>query len=353
MRIGIDAHYVGVRHSGNEQYFEGLIRALLRHQAPEHGYFVFSYRAAAAPLLPGAQATHIPFARRSVWWQRGVELPWQARRLQLDVLHVPFNFLPLGRHRTVVTIHDLGFVRLPAAYAPLERLRMRALTRVAAGHADHILTCSEYTKREIVEHYGLPESRITVAAAAVDRDVFRPVASAGRSAEPYVLFVGVIQERKNLEVLLHAIERLRLRLVLVGRLGFGAERVFARIRERRLEPLVQYLGVVSRADLVGLYNRALAFVFPSLLEGFGMPVLEAMACGCPVVSSTAGSLPEVCGSAALLFDPHSAEELTAQLGRVRDDTALRADLVRRGLANCDRFSWDRTAAVVETVYSAR
>src|SRR2546422_5465532 len=121
MRIGIDAHFVGVRRSGNEQYFENLIRALLRRANGETGYYLFSFRGAAAPLLHGVPATHVPLARRSVWWQRGVEIPWQARRLRLDVLHVPFNFLPIGRHRTVVSIHDLGFVRVPRAYASLER----------------------------------------------------------------------------------------------------------------------------------------------------------------------------------------------------------------------------------------
>src|SRR5467141_3471365 len=143
MRIGIDAHFVGVRRSGNEQYFENLIRALLRQPADGSEYFVFSYRGAAQACVPDPR-----------------------------VVHVPFNFLPIMKCRTVVTIHDLGFLRVPEVYTPAERLRMRVLTRLSARWADHVVTGSDFAKRDIVQEYALPPDRVSVAPSAVDRTVF-------------------------------------------------------------------------------------------------------------------------------------------------------------------------------------
>jgi len=355
-----------VRHSGNEQYFENLIRALLHAADPTQQYFVFSYRAAAAALLPGDHAVHVPLRSRSVWWQRGVEIPQLSRRLDLDVLHVPFNFLPVGRCRKIVTIHDLGFLRMPHLYAPLERYRMRVLTRLAARRADHILTGSALVKREIVEDYGVAPDRVTVAPYGVDSAVFRPLATEQRHVarqrlglpDAYLLFVGVIQARKNLRVLLRALEILRDRgrtdvhLVLAGRLGYGAEDVFRCVQQRGLAPVVRHLGVVPTDALVGLYNNALALVFPSLLEGFGIPILEAMASGCPVVSSNAAALPEVYGDAALSFDPHDPEELVLRLSQLLEDGALAQRLRADGHRRAERFSWERAASAVRAVYAA-
>jgi len=366
MRIGIDAHFVGVRRSGNEQYFENLIRALLRQPADGSEYFVFSYRGAAQARVPDPRAVHVPLSSRSVWWQRAIEIPRHAWRLGLDLVHVPFNFLPIMKCRTVVTIHDLGFLRVPEVYTPAERLRMRVLTRLSARWADHVVTGSDFTKWDIVKEYALPPERVSVAPSAVDRTVFRPLAPAERDAarrrlglaEEYLLFVGVIQPRKNLGVLIDALAALRarawpnLQLVLAGREGFRAADVFGRARERGVEQAVRHLGVVSDADLVALYNGARAFVYPSIFEGFGIPLLEAMSCGCPVVSSNATSLPEVYGDAALSFDPADTDALIARLEELLGDAALRQRLAERGVERAAQFSWDRTAAIVRRAYAA-
>lgn len=366
MRIGIDAHFVGVRRSGNEQYFENLIRALLRQPRGGSEYYVFSYRGAAQTRVPDPRVVHLPLASRSVWWQRAFEIPRHAWRLGLDLVHVPFNFLPIMKCRTVVTIHDLGFLRVPHVYTRGERLRMRMLTRLAARYADHVITGSEFSKRDIVEEYGLSPERVSVAPSAVDRALFRPLAAAERAAagrrlglpEQYLLFVGVIQARKNLGVLIDALATLRARawpdmqLVLVGRQAFRAGDVVRRARERGVAAAVMHPGVVSDADLVALYNGARAFVFPSLFEGFGIPVLEAMSCGCPVVSSNATSLPEVYGDAALTFDPTDADALVARLEEVLGDPALGQRLAQRGVERAAQFSWDRTAAAVREAYAA-
>lgn len=364
MRIGIDAHFVGVREGGNERYCENLVRCLGRAGDPEHEYFVFSYRGAALRRVPNSRVTHVSLKRRSVAWQRAVELPLYSWRLDLDVLHVPFNFLPVFRCRKVITIHDLTFVHLPETHFPLERLRMGVMTRLAARRADHILTVSEFIKKDIVEYYRLPPQLVTVAPNAADREAFRPLDGTARQAfrnawridYPYLLWVGIMQPRKNVATLVEAFARLRARgrtdhhLVLVGRLGWMYEDVFRLMRDRGLEPVVHRFDEVDAATLAGFYSEATALVVPSYWESFGLPIIEAMSCGCPVVCSHAAAMPEIYGDAALAFDPAEPDELVDRLIRLLDDSALRDDLVLRGFKNADRFSWERTAAIVEGVY---
>jgi len=366
MRIGIDAHSVGVRHGGNELHFEHLVTELAQLPPDGNEYFAFSWRGAAGDRWQGASVRLVPLRSRWVSWQRGVEIPLHSRRLDLDVLHVPFNFLPVFRCRKVVTIHDLAFLHVPEAYAPLERLRMTLFTRMAAQWADRVCAVSEFTKRDIMERYGVGPDRITVTPNAVDRITFRPLDAAPKAAArerlgvrfDYVLFVGTLQPRKNVLTLLDAYAHLRRssgydhHLVLAGRRGWHADEVFRAVRQRGLADRVHHLDAVSREELVGLYCNASALVFPSLCEGFGLPILEAMSCGCPVLSSNTTSMPEVYGDAALPFDPRNAEALATQLARALDDSVLRASLVERGFRNCDRFSWRRTAELVRGAYHA-
>ncbi len=365
MRIGIDAHFVGIRHGGNEIHFENLINHLADLPGNGDEFYAFTYRLAARDRLRGERLTFIPLSSRSVSWQRGVEIPLQSRRLRLDVLHVPFNFVPLFRPRKVVTIHDLGFLHVPEAFTPWERARMAVLTPLAARCADHVFAVSAFTKHEIVERYRVPEERITITPSAVDRTVFRPLSAEQTAATrarlglkcDFVLFVGTLQPRKNVPTLIEAYDRLRrkgripgLHLVLAGRKGWYFDEVFRVVRERGLENCVHHVGAVDTETLVGLYSSAAAFVLPSRYEGLGLPLLEAMSCGCPVVSSNTSAMPEVYGEAALAFDPNDPEELAVQLERVLEDRPCRDKLVRRGFQNCERFSWERTAAAVERAY---
>ncbi len=362
MRIGIDAHFVGVRHGGNEVHFENLVRELAR-TSPGDEYFIFTYRFAARSRLNGERVTFVPLTRRSVAWQRAVQIPRWTSRLDLDLLHVPFNYLPVHRCKKVVTIHDLGFLRFPETYAAADRIRMRWLTRFAARHADHVFTVSHAAKAEIVDEYHVDGGRVTVTPNAVDRAVFRPLTAeeiasfrARRGLSfPYILFVGTIQPRKNVITLLRAFRRLERRrrdhrLVLVGRRGWGADVVFQFINEHGLGDVVRHVGDVDTLELAGFYNAATVLAYPSLYEGFGLPVLEAMSCGCPVVSASSSSLPEIYGDAALAFDPRDADALTQGLSDVLDHTDLQAELKRRGFANCSRYSWARTADIALRAY---
>ncbi len=333
--------------------------------APQDEYYVFSYQSAAAAQLSNGRLRHLPLGRRSVSWQRAIEIPRYARSLALDVLHVPFNFLPAGSARKIVTIYDLAFLYYPEAHGALERARLKWLTGFCARRADHVLTASAFSRNDLVQRYRVPEQRITVAPAAVDRMVFGPPSEEQRAefrrrsgvSGTFLLHVGTLQPRKNVGLLIDGLALLRgrgtdVQLVFVGRPERGAEELFRRVRAHGLEGVVHHVAALPDSALAGAYGEAAALVLTSLYEGFGLPALEAMSCGCPVVSSRAGALPEVCGEAALLFDPRNAEELVRHLDWLLTDAALRETVVRKGFANCERFSWERTAALVAGVYHA-
>src|SRR3989442_567924 len=265
MRIGIDAHFVGVRHGGNEIHFENLINHLAQRPGNGDDLYAFTYGLAARERLRGERLTLVPLSSRSVYWQRGVEIPLQSRRLGLDVLHVPFNVVPVFRPRKVVTIHDLGFLHVPEAFTPWERARLAVLTPVAARSADHVFAVSAFTKHEIAERYRVPEGRITITPSAVDRTVFRPLSADATAATrarlglecDFVLFVGTLQPRKNVPTLIEAYDRLRrkgrfsgVHLVLAGRRGWYFNEVFRLVRERGLEGCVHHVGAVDTETLV-------------------------------------------------------------------------------------------------------
>ena len=267
----------------------------------------------------------------------------------------------------MVTIHDLGYLHFPRAHRLLDRLYLDLSTRFNARAAAHIIADSQATKRDLVERYGVEPSKISVIYPGYDEEAFQPVrereaieavkARYGIAGD-YILFVGTIQPRKNLVRLMEAFSLLKrqaadLQLVIAGKKGWLYEAIFRRVEELGLEGQVVFTGYVAEEGLPALFSGARLFVFPSLYEGFGLPVLEAMACGTPVVCSNASSLPEVAGDAALLFDPLDVEGMAAAMGRVLGDERLRAELIERGLQRARGFSWEKcareTLAVLESV----
>jgi glycosyltransferase involved in cell wall biosynthesis len=363
MKIGIDAHFVGVRHGGNEHHFGNVLRAMARLPQGDEEFFVFNYRGAGKDALPGGRFGVVELRKRSVYLQRAWEIPRAARRLGLDVIHVPFNVLPVGRAKKVLTIHDLAFLHVGDTFDYLERKRMAIMTAFSARRADHIFAVSEFSKRDIMHQYGIPENRITVTYNAVDGDEFNAWSRQERDQfrtanglpERFLLFVGTLQPRKNVINLLRAFARLarqdkEVRLLLVGRKGWIYDSIFTFIRENDLATRVSHRENVDARTLVGLYNTAAGLVFPSIFEGFGMPILEAMRCGCPVASANVTSMPEIYGEAALEFDPRDIPGMAAQMAVLAGDEAARRELIRKGAANCGRFSWEQSASRILQVY---
>jgi glycosyltransferase involved in cell wall biosynthesis len=356
MRIGIDAHHVNGKPQGSRTYLLELIKALSRVLLTSDELVVYSFRPEeTSALLPSEGISH----RRVFPDSARVRLPFVAPALalrdRLSVLHSqyvapPFSFVP-----DVVTIHDILFETHPDLFEGAFSARSVGLIRRTARRAAVVLTVSEFSRRALVERYRLPPEKVLVTPNGVDREAFRPLGTvpAGireryRLDGPFVLFVGRIEPRKNLPRLIRAFSRARvrlgggLRLAVAGPEDFRSREVFQEA-ERQAEASVVFLGAVPDADLPALYNLAEAVTYPSLAEGFGIPVLEAMACGTPVLASPRGALPEVGGEAVLWVEPEDETALAEGIERIVTDTGLRESLRAAGLSRAGRFEWKETA----------
>jgi glycosyltransferase involved in cell wall biosynthesis len=295
-----------------------------------------------------------------VLWEQLAQ-PWVLRRIEADLVHGPAFVAPLlAPCPAVVTIHDLSFIRFPAMFRPGNRFYLTVLTRLSAQRARRLIAVSAHTAAETMRLLGVEPQRIDVVYHGVD-PAFRPLPAEEVTAfrqqqglpERFVLFVGTLEPRKNLVRLVEAFARVRdghTRLVLAGGKGWLYEDLLARIEALNLSKQVIFAGYVPGDVLPWWYNAAVALVYPSLYEGFGFPVIEAQACGTPVLTSNVSSLPEAAGDAAVMVDPYDVEALAAGLHRLLTDGALRQELRGRGLAHAQQFSWPRTAQGTARVY---
>lgn len=377
MRVCWDVSPAVHGRAGLGRYVQELAAAILARDA-QNEYVAFYNRSAEARVP-------VPLDALPQLTTRQGDKPWRLRaavshvlRLSqdrlfpsIDLFHATDNLLPfLTAIPSVFTLHDLVFRFHPDTVSWANRLFLQVMTRRFLQAADAIIAVSECTKRDAQRLYGIADSKISVVHEGV-HERFQPcrpdavTAVRRRYGLParYLLFVGTVEPRKNLAVLLDALVALKRRisdgagganvpkLVIVGKKGWLSGGFFRRLRELALEPGVVLPGFVPDDDLPAVYSGAACFVFPSLYEGFGLPVLEAMACGAPVICSNASSLPEICGDAALLFDPRSPAELTTIIERVLADAALRGELVERGLRQAAKFTWQRTAERTLDVYA--
>lgn len=361
MLIGIDAsRSVAQERTGTENYSLNLIRHLLALRG-DHRYRLYFNRPPSCDLRPCDLAPLRPCDRRIMPFPRlwtHLRLSWEMARRPPDLLFVPAHVLPIVHPRhSVVTIHDLGYLHYPEAHRLLGRFYLDLSTRYNARAATHLIADSSATKRDLIERYGIETDKITVVYPGYDKTTFQPVrdeeaieavkARYGIAGD-YILFLGTLQPRKNLTRLIKAFSNIQylvsnLQLVIAGKKGWLYKEIFRRVEELGLGGKVVFTGYLPEGDLPALLSGARLFVFPSLYEGFGLPVLEAMACGTPVVCSNASSLPEVAGDAAVLVDPLDVEGLAAAMERVLGDEELRADLIDRGFEQARKFSWERCA----------
>jgi glycosyltransferase involved in cell wall biosynthesis len=360
--IALDARLVYYRReSGIGQYIVHLARWLPRLD-PGTAYTLLHSR------KDGANLADAPNARRADLWTPSHNrfeqwaLPVELARLRFDLLHSP-DFIPpfRGRFRRVITVHDLTFLRYPEFLTAESRRHYNGQIARAVAIADHILADSHATQADLVERLGVPAGKISVVwLAANPRFRSHPDAPSvlGRLGLPprYLLFVGTFEPRKNVAGLLRAYRGLADRdadappLVLCGRRGWLFDETIGQIDKLGLRERVIFLEAPGDEDLAAIYNGASALVLPSYYEGFGLPVLEAMACATPVIISDRGSLPEIAGDAALVVNPDDVEALTGAIARVLSDEDFRADLKRKGLARAAEFSWERCARETLAVY---
>jgi glycosyltransferase involved in cell wall biosynthesis len=362
IKIGIDASRLAtVNRTGTEHYTWELLHALGQlDRSNRYTLYCNQRPAVLPPLPPNFVLQPMPFGRA---WTLG-RLSLEMLRLPPDILFVPAHVLPLiNPPRSVVTIHDLGFLYHPEAHTRAQRLHHRLFTRLSAKRATHIITVSEAVKHDLQHFYGIPAAKIEVTYHGV-HERFKPVTQSSMLEaaqkrygikQPYFLSVGTIQPRKNIARLIeafaaaHATIDHHINLVLVGKRGWQTEKIERRAAELGIAESVHFAGYVSDQDLPAILSGALAFVFPSLHEGFGMPVLEAQACGTPVLASNVSALPEVVGDSGVLVDPYNVAAIANGLVRLASDPNLRDQLREQGLKHAASWTWERTAHQTLTV----
>ena len=367
MRIAIDAHSVGAKLGGNESYATNLIEALAQiDSVNDYTLYVTTAEAfnryhkrwpnfTVRSTLPHTPLIRIPLI-----------LSAELRKNPVDLLHVQFTAPPFCPCPVVVSVHDLSFEHLPHTFNRRSRTQLRLTVRHSARRAARILTLSEHTKDDIVQTYGVDRSRVEAIPIAAAPH-FRPVSDTRELQRVrhtygiesnYILSVGSIQPRKNLARLVNAYALLRKKyhadnlpkLVLAGKCAWLYDETLRALHETGLNDAVILTGYVPESDLPALYSGALCLVYPSYFEGFGLPPLEAMQCGVPVIIGNRTSLPEVVGDAGLQVDPFDVEALAAAIENVINNPALRSQLRVKGLARARMFDWKETARRTLDVY---
>jgi glycosyltransferase involved in cell wall biosynthesis len=360
MRIGIDLSILGVNQAGTASYTRRLLTALeqLKEDIEIKTFAVKQNRDMSAPK---SIQSRFDTLYRDILWIHGI-LPLQARRAKVDILHMPAFIIPLRCPcPSVVSILDTTIYRNPEYFPVWQRTYLRSMLPHSAHRSKKIITISKQSKNDIITQFGVPPDKVvpTYLAASLEfkqlpEDKITDVKKRYH-LERFILIVGTLEPRKNLKTLLKSFGKIKdtfpdVKLVHAGPQGWLYEEVLIQISENGLESSVTFLGRIPLDDLVGLYNAAEVFVFPSLYEGFGLPVLEAMACGCPVITSNVSSLPEVAGDAAILVNPINDDMIAHQLNMVLSDPELREHLRQQGLAQARRFSWQRCAEETLKVY---
>lgn len=367
MRIAIDAHSVGTGLAGNETYAANLIEALAEIDSV-NDYTLYVTRRDAVDrfrnrwsnfnvriTLPHSPLIRIPLT-----------LSAELRKNPVDVLHVQFTSPPFAPCPVVVSIHDLSFEHLPETFNRRSRTQLRLTVRRSARKAARIIALSNHGRQDIVSTYGvLPETVTTIPIAAprtfqpvVDKTELQRVRDTYGIDGQYILTVGSIQPRKNLRRLISSYSYLRHarpdsnlpKLVLVGKRAWLYDETLQAIQDNGLLDSIILTGYVPERDLPALYSGAVCFVYPSYFEGFGLPPLEAMQCGVPVIAGNRTSLPEVVGDAGLLVDPFDVRALGEAIGDLISNSDFRENLRAKGLARARRFDWRETARRTLDVY---
>jgi len=366
LRIAIDASPAGASLGGVSRYTTELLKALPHVGGPaalEIHPLAYPFRIRFGARKRPIDRLHI-LLRDALWYPFGLSMAGRIRRY--DTMHMTTLMGPiLSAGPLILTIHDLSVLHFPKQFPRWFRIYTGAMLPLVSRRAAHIITDSEFSKSDIHEMFGVPLDRISVIPLGLDHLQFRPVdrdrARAILSEKygitaPYFLTVGVISPRKNLSRLVQALIMIRASLpaahllLIVGEVGWHSQDLMDTIRSSGMADAVRLLGHVPDGDLSSIYSGAEALVYPSLFEGFGLPILEAMACGCPVIGSSASSIPEVIGDAGLICNPKETESIAHQMRRILHEPELSARLRAEGIRRASGFDWRRTAELTVDVY---
>lgn len=371
MRIGFDVRPFLREETGVGVYFKNLLLFLSRiDRTNEYYLFSSSWKDRLfRKKIPSFQVSHfrdfrVPVMAVNFLWSR---LSWPPLdtffRTELDLTHSPTPLIVPTKGKTIVTVYDLFFMDFPRLADKQARRDFFRKAETSFRKADGILTISEFTKNELLEKFIVEESKVRVVYLGIDHATWNDI-SAPRLEEirakyglpsTFLLFVGALEPRKNLLRLIKALAKIHkeykpISLVLVGRRGQEYEQLSDEIKHQSLESWVRMLGYVPESDLKYLYRLASLLVFPSLCEGFGLPVLEAMTSGLPVVASRSSALPEIAQDAALYFDPENPDEMAEKILQAFQDRRLNEALKKKGIKRANAFHWEKTAAQTLNFY---
>ncbi len=362
MRFSVDAHAIGCHLTGNEVYIRNLLNQFARLDGDSQ-FFAYLAKPTAGLDLPDTMHTRRvsanPFKRL------GLDLALRMRADRPDLLHVQYTGPLVCNVPLVVSVHDVSYLEYPQYFRRFRSIQLRLTVKRTIEAASRVLTPSEYSRDAILRHYQIDPQKVVVvpnAASSVFRPIERQVAAASLERKfqirgPFVLTVGDLQPRKNHLGLLHAFEKvirayphLPHRLVFVGKETWYSKTLHRAVASSGIAGRVDFTGFVEDADLVHFYGACDLFVFPSFYEGFGLPILEAMACGRAVACSSVTAMPEVADGAGILFDPHSVGEIARAISDVLLDGELRQRLERLGTQRASQFSWEQAARRTLQVY---
>jgi len=369
--IGIDYTPAYEQGGGIGRYVRELITALAAlDTTTDYRLFVAGATLDKLPEPPGKnfqwKPTRIPPKWTARIWHRA-QLPIPINRFtgEIKLYHATDFTLPpvTPGTKTLLTVHDLSFVRAPETASPNLRKYLNIVVPRSVHRADHILADSQATKDDLIALYNVPPEKVTVLLSGVSERFARTSVYEIQDVRkkynigdaPYVLSVGTVQPRKNYERLIRALAQLpsscdKFKLVIAGGQGWLQDPIHQAVTELKLEDRVQFLGFADDADLPALYSGATVLAYPSLYEGFGLPILEAFRCHIPVLTSANSSLSEVSGDAAVIVDPYSVESIRDGLESILTDGALRASLVKRGVIQAIPFTWERAARELRSIY---
>jgi len=369
MRIAIDAR-MGHTRVGIGAYVRGLLNGLAKIDKINNYYIIINKNKKEnfVPVQDNFHkiytgVTYSDYLRRDFWEQ--LYLPLILHRYKIDIYHGPNFVLPiLANVKMIVTVYDLTLFTIPKIYTLLPRFRIKKLIKMSTRRSNIIIAGSNNSKKDIVSILKLPEDKVKVIYISVDKE-YKPINDRNKMNlvkkkykinGKFIIHVGSLKATKNIPRLIEAYSGLpvvilkKYLLVITGKKGWKYEEIHTAIKRLRLENNIIFTGFVDDNDLPLLINAASLLAFPSLYEGFGIPPLEAMACGTPVIASNASSIPEVVGDAALLFDPYNVEEITEAMYRALTDEQLRNKLRKRGFERVKQFSWEKAARETLKLY---
>ncbi len=360
--IGIDAHSIGLKQGGNETYIKELLKAISEIEHSDFKFLIFLSRNILIPSFLLKKNFKICRVSKNSFLRFMFELPFKTHINKLDLIHTQYHLPFMISCPGIITVHDISFLRFPEFFPKHLFLKFKIFFPYSIKKSVKIITCSEFSKKEIINFYKVEPEKIVVIYYGVSEN-FKPIEIKENILKkygikkPFILTVSNLQPRKNLNRLIKAYlyllknkENFSYSLVIVGRKLWLYKEIFEEAKRLGFKDRIVFTDYIPEEDLIYLYNLAEVFVYPSLYEGFGLPVLEAMACGCPVITSNLSSLPEICEKAAILVNPYDIEEIANAIKEVISNANLRNFLKKEGLKQSKKFTWKKTAEETLKVY---